>query len=151
MSRDSWMAYARKCRRSNERCSCSRDTLSWEIHQWKSDWHAHPTRLRHSPTGIETDNTHLSDSAAISRSRDCACQSTWPGRDTQLYPRHETGKTFRKQTINIIDMMHIMSIMHSPKHLSTRFDKELGSARCHNINNHINEYNMNTHSYYEYS
>ncbi len=32
----------------------------------------HPTLLRHSTTGIETNNTHMSNSAAISRSRDCS-------------------------------------------------------------------------------
>ncbi len=75
---------SRKCRRSYERCSFSRDTLSWEIHPWKSDCHARSTRIRHSRTGIETHNTHMSNSAEIRRSRDFSSVGCQIGMSTSL-------------------------------------------------------------------
>ncbi len=132
-----WMAYSRKCRRSNERCSCSGYIISWQIHLWKSDWHAQQRRLRHSPTGIETDNAYMSHSAAIRRSRDFSSVGCHIGMSKYLTRKGHTtlSKTWNRKNLPKTNnqynrQMQIIYIMHSPKHRSSRFGKEL-SVKFH--------------------
>ncbi len=108
-----WMAYSRKCHRSNELCSCSGYILSWQIHPWKSNWHAHQKRLRHSPTDLETDNTYMSNSAAIRRSREFSMfSSVW----CHICMSKYLTRKGHRQTISFIEISIEAGILLGGKH-----------------------------------
>ncbi len=118
------------CRESNEQChgSCSGHILSWQIHSWKSDWHA-----QHSPTGIETDNAYMSNSGhkKVKLSRDFASVGCHIGMSKYLTRKGHTplSKTWNRENFPKTNNQYKRQMQIIYKHRSIRFDKELDNAR----------------------